>query len=926
MDLTSSLYGASAYIRVDGGSTTTARIPFAAGIQLNNTSTVLWGNDGTSSGSFIGPVYAGIPGFQFKGGQYASGAGINTLLLGGDATAPDVDGGVFILLGGSIVSNALYGYCSVGYLGSPNKIVRTSVDAISSFYIYKNLEVDGTAYFDSTVNLSSLTASRFLKLDGSKNIVSSTAATIDISSETNLAVTSPITLTGDTVGFDATANFTWSGTHNFTGTAFTIAPVSGTFMSSIVQPTDHDSIFLSFVPNKYNDTTGIGSEPPVKRWNFSISEPAVFGGLVRPDRPVGFGYNIANGGGALDSSADASFGITFEDYYGVSGDDRQFEFYLQSIVAGTATQYRPIHINVKYPTPQSNTTPEIDMALVYGATGRISFNTIDNVQRFSLFSNLFILNSGSTFYKSGNNQQWIVQENAAASATKSLIYLNSADTVILGQSGIPVKTVSDFSVPDSGTGSGPYLNIGDNSQAAGYVSIQNDQALTGDCIFQPQAGFGGAVFIQDMDFKSALNVTCCTSTAFDNMLLVGAGVVAAQATPTPSVHGIFSRKGNLGTSGIIAGVFEAEFSSSSNSSSQTQGLNVFAHTANGTVGNLTQATGAGGLRGGRSLIRQRGSGTIARATAQAYQWNQDATTGTVTDSIGLLIEAPTIGTASTTTNWYGIKCEAATVYSGTLTNSYYIYCDEFLAGTNRYEIWMANGAKIQFREAGQKIYSSGSKTLDYDASSSGIHNFRIGTSIEVSIQADTMTFNSGSNDPVLSWATDGALKLTNGRFGVEAGNASSKVAQVGGTIDVNTTTVGNVGTGEDDLITYSVPANILSTNGDAIQFVVAGNFDTSLVNKRVRIYFGATAIFDTGTLTTPAGDWAAYGTIVRTGATTQRAVVFWESAATTLPGSCDYTTPGETLSGAVTFKVTGEASNTNDVQEFFHVIKWMPVN
>lgn len=40
--------------------------------------------------------------------------------------------------------------------------------------------------------------------------------TIDISANTNLAVSSPITLTGDTLGFDFSTNNTWTGTNNFT--------------------------------------------------------------------------------------------------------------------------------------------------------------------------------------------------------------------------------------------------------------------------------------------------------------------------------------------------------------------------------------------------------------------------------------------------------------------------------------------------------------------------------------------------------------------------------------------------------------------------------------------------------------------------------------------------------------------------------------
>ncbi|NJO30854.1 MAG: hypothetical protein HC874_27350 [Richelia sp. SL_2_1] len=62
---------------------------------------------------------------------------------------------------------------------------------------------------------TNLTASRFVKTDADKDLTVSTASTIDISSETNLAVTSPIVLTGDTLSFSFSTNNTWTGTNAF---------------------------------------------------------------------------------------------------------------------------------------------------------------------------------------------------------------------------------------------------------------------------------------------------------------------------------------------------------------------------------------------------------------------------------------------------------------------------------------------------------------------------------------------------------------------------------------------------------------------------------------------------------------------------------------------------------------------------------------
>lgn len=53
----------------------------------------------------------------------------------------------------------------------------------------------------------------FMKNDSSGNITGGNI--IDISSDTNLAVTSPIVLTGDTVSLDFSTNNTWTGTNSF---------------------------------------------------------------------------------------------------------------------------------------------------------------------------------------------------------------------------------------------------------------------------------------------------------------------------------------------------------------------------------------------------------------------------------------------------------------------------------------------------------------------------------------------------------------------------------------------------------------------------------------------------------------------------------------------------------------------------------------
>lgn len=76
------------------------------------------------------------------------------------------------------------------------------------------IQGDGDAVLNN-LTLSALTTPGFMR--NSALGVLSGGNSVDISADTNLAVTSPITLTGDTVGFDFSTNNTWTGTNTFNG-------------------------------------------------------------------------------------------------------------------------------------------------------------------------------------------------------------------------------------------------------------------------------------------------------------------------------------------------------------------------------------------------------------------------------------------------------------------------------------------------------------------------------------------------------------------------------------------------------------------------------------------------------------------------------------------------------------------------------------
>lgn len=159
------------------------------------------------------------------------------------------------------------------------------------------------------------------------------------------------------------------------------------------------------------------------------------------------------------------------------------------------------------------------------------------------------------------------------------------------------------------------------------------------------------------------------------------------------------------------------------------------------------------------------------------------------------------------------------------------------------------------------------------------------------------------------------LVNTGTAFEWRSASLSNQFLKTGGTLNVNTTEVSNVGTGEDDLITYSVPASTLATDGDSLEITAWGTFAANGNNKTIKIKFGATTILDTTAVAANGGSWVIRAGVIRTGAATQQCYASLVTDNTSLPDIAKYTTAAETLSGAVTLKCTGEATSNADITQ-----------
>lgn len=119
---------------------------------------------------------------------------------------------------------------------------------------------------------------------------------------------------------------------------------------------------------------------------------------------------------------------------------------------------------------------------------------------------------------------------------------------------------------------------------------------------------------------------------------------------------------------------------------------------------------------------------------------------------------------------------------------------------------------------------------------------------------------------------------------------------------------------ETDLFNFTVKGGTLSKDLESIEGVCVGNFAATVGNKRVRAYFGATLIFDSGVLAiAAASSWVIRFQIIRTGAATQKCNVVYNSSSAVLLASSSYFASAEAMNANSAFRVTGTGVANGDV-------------
>ncbi len=142
--------------------------------------------------------------------------------------------------------------------------------------------------------------------------------------------------------------------------------------------------------------------------------------------------------------------------------------------------------------------------------------------------------------------------------------------------------------------------------------------------------------------------------------------------------------------------------------------------------------------------------------------------------------------------------------------------------------------------------------------------------------------------------------------------------------------VGNGTTVETDLYSDTIAARQLVNNGDKLEAYYGGSFVSSgTATREIKIYFGGTVIFDTGTLTLSlSSQWTAYVDLIRVSASVVRYMVSFTTEGAALAA---YTAAGEvtglTLANTNILKITGQAAGvgaaTNDIVAKLGSVKFL---
>jgi len=232
--------------------------------------------------------------------------------------------------------------------------------------------------------------------------------------------------------------------------------------------------------------------------------------------------------------------------------------------------------------------------------------------------------------------------------------------------------------------------------------------------------------------------------------------------------------------------------------------------------------------------------------------------------------------------------------------------------------------------ASSQTFATGTTGTDFNiASASSTHTFNIpdaGAAARGVISTGTQTI-AGAKTLTGAFVASSTTSASFGAVPTFTAGTGAGTAKASGVINVNTTAVGNVGGGEDDLMTYTIPLNTLNADGKILRITCNGTFGATGNNKTIIPYFAGVAVATLGPTASNALSWTVTLTVIRTGASAE--LVYLNDEGGTTQGGAFSTKFGHLLSTTATFntaadcifKLTGQGTADNDIRQTCMIVE-----
>lgn len=147
---------------------------------------------------------------------------------------------------------------------------------------------------------------------------------------------------------------------------------------------------------------------------------------------------------------------------------------------------------------------------------------------------------------------------------------------------------------------------------------------------------------------------------------------------------------------------------------------------------------------------------------------------------------------------------------------------------------------------------------------------------------------------------------------------------LGGMLNINTTSVSNILTNETNLISYFLNANTFVNEGDVLEIEAWGSYASNFNNKTVKLIFGNQTILTTGSVAANNGSWLIKSKIIMKTYNTQEIISEIISSNSSVANSATRIAGTQDLLTNLTIKCTAIGGSSNDITQYALKINLIP--